>query len=273
VESRNSHLFDALGPEMIQRARAFYAGNVTLIDHMVGHLRQTLTELGIAGRTVICYTADHGDLLGDHGLFFKANYFRASWHVPFVLYAPGRLEGQGQVDRFVSTPDVYPTLLTLAGVPLPDGARLDGAVLSEDLHGGPDMAFGSVRRPPQQIHCARTRGPIGAEPGESGAPGEPAPGLGGWSYVVHAHGAYEELYDLAADPGERRNLAGAARGPRGSPAIDSTIRELRGRLERWLADLGDTESIDAAGHLRLDPSAHGWAPPPAPRTGLGLRPY
>lgn len=270
VESRNSHLFDALGPEIIQRARAFYAGNVTLIDRMVGHLRQTLEALGIAGRTVICYTADHGDLLGDHGLFFKANYFRASWHVPFVLYAPGRLEGQGQAARFVSTPDVYPTLLSLAGVPLLDGARLDGAVLSDDLHGGPDTAFGSVRRPPQQIHCARTRGPIGPQRGESGAPGEPGEGSRGWSYVVHAHGAYEELYDLAADPGERHNLAGSAVR---SPAIDGTIRELRGRLERWLAGLGDTDSLDAAGRLRLDPGARGWAPPPAPRTGLGLRPY
>jgi arylsulfatase A-like enzyme len=267
VEGRNSHLFDALGPEIIQRARAFYAGNVTLIDHMVGHLRQTLAELGIADRTVICYTADHGDLLGDHGLFFKANYFRASWHVPFVLYAPGRLEGQGQVPRFVTTPDVYPTLLSLAGVPLPDGARLDGAAVSEDLHGGPDTVFGSVRRPPQQIHAARTRGPMGAQPEGPERPGE---GSSGWSYVVHAQGAYEELYDLATDPGERRNLAGS---PDRSPAVDVALGELRGRLERWLAGLGDTESLDAAGRLRLDPAARGWSPSPPPRTGLGLRPY
>ena len=86
----------------------------------------------------------------------------------------------------------------------------------------------------------------------------------------HARGAYEELYDLAADPGERHNLAG---DPHPSPAVGSALRELRGRLERWLAGLGDTESVDAAGHLRLDRAARGWAPLPPPRTGLGLRPY
>ena len=121
-EEVNRHFWDTLGPEQIQRARAFYAGNVTLIDHCVGQLRQTLAQLGIARDTVICFTADHGDLLGDHGLFFKANFFRGAWHVPFFLYAPGRVEHLGAVPRFSVSEDVYPTLLSLAGVPLPDPA-------------------------------------------------------------------------------------------------------------------------------------------------------
>lgn len=81
---RNLHCWGALGPERIQRAPAFYAGNCSLIDHVVGELRESLDALGLAERTVIACTADHGDLLGDHGLFFKANYFRAAWHVPFI---------------------------------------------------------------------------------------------------------------------------------------------------------------------------------------------
>ena len=75
-EEVNRHFWDSLGPEQVQRARAFYAGTVTLIDHCVGQLRQTLAVLGIARDTVVCFTADHGDLLSDHGLFFKARFFR-----------------------------------------------------------------------------------------------------------------------------------------------------------------------------------------------------
>jgi arylsulfatase A-like enzyme len=250
-EERNGHLWDTLGPETIQRARAFYAGNVTLIDRMVGELRQTLAQLGVAERTVICFTADHGDLLGDHGLFFKANYFTGAWQVPFLLYAPARCDAVGVAERFVSTEDVYPTLLSLAGVPLPDGHVLHGRTVHDDPNGGPPAVFGSIGRPPQQIHSARTRR---------------------WSYVLHARGAYEELYDLAADAGERHNLAEGAGAARSGEAAGA-MADLRAQLETWLAAVGDRESLDASGRVLTDPDARGWEPSPPPRTRLGLRPY
>jgi choline-sulfatase len=248
-EERNLHFWDSLGPEQIQRARAFYAGNVTLIDQMVGELVETLRTLGLTERTVILFTADHGDLLGDHGMFFKSNFFQGAWHVPFVVHAPGRLEGQGRAERFVATQDVYPTLLSLAGVPLPKGTTIDGEIVAESLDGGPETIFGSVGRGAHLVHGARTRR---------------------WSYAVHPYGAYEALYDLRADPGERTNLAGTFRGDDDARAA---LRDLRGQLEAWLANLGDAESLDDSGHLRLDPSVRGWEPSPAPRNRLGLRPY
>jgi arylsulfatase A-like enzyme len=91
-----------------------------------------------------------------------------------------------------------------------------------------------------------------------------------WSYAVHPHGAYEALYDLEADPGERHNLAGTFRG---GEAAHAALREMRAQLEAWLASLGDTTALDDSGHLRLDPAAHGWEPAPPLRIGLGLRPY
>ena len=246
-EAANSHLWDTLGPEQIQRARAFYAGNVSLIDRCVGDLRQTLEELGLADSTVVCFTADHGDLLGDHGLFFKSKYFRGAWHVPFFLFAPGQVEGLGTVPRFSVSEDVYPTLLSLAGVPLPDGGSIHGADLSEDLRGGPQTVFGSVGRAPNQTHGARTMR---------------------WSYVLHPRGAYEELYDLVSDQDERRNLAEAP-----SSEHAAVIQDLRAQLAAWLGSLGDTSSVDASGRLIEDRSARGWTPRPSPAQGLGLRPY
>jgi arylsulfatase len=249
-EVRQSHLFDSLSPEAVQRARAMYAGNVTLIDRMVGELRTTLAELGLADRTVVAFSADHGDLLGDHGLFFKANFFQAAWHVPLLLYAPGRLTGRGRVERFAVIQDLYPTLLSLAGVAGPPVDRVPG-VTGEDLtaESSPEVIFGSVGNAPRQIHGARTRR---------------------WSYVVHARGAYEELYDLAADPEERHNLVNEGGVP---PVAAAAWHDLRERLTAWLRAAGDESSVDESGGLRLDATARGWQPAPPPRTALGLRPY
>jgi arylsulfatase A-like enzyme len=243
----NSHFWDTLGPEQIHRARAFYAGNVTLIDHCVGDLRRTLAQLGLSENTVVCFTADHGDLLGDHGLFFKSNYFRGAWHVPFFLYAPGQVEGLGEVPRFSVSEDVYPTLLSLAGVPPPFTGTIHGQDLAQEPRGGPDVVFGSVGRAPNQIHAARTLR---------------------WSYVLHPRGAYEELYDLRSDPDERHNLAGEP-----SAEHRTTIADLRAQLAAWLGSLGDSTSVDASGRLLEDSAARGWTPDPSPRQGLGLRPY
>jgi arylsulfatase A-like enzyme len=245
-EMRRGRMLDALGPEQVQRARAMYAGNVTLIDHAVGELRRTLQELGVAGRTVVLFTADHGDLLGDHGLFFKATFFRAAWHVPFVVFAPHRASGGRRDPRFLASEDVYPTLLDLAfGAAAAERGLADGRSALAGAGAARDTVYGSVGPPPRAQHAARTAR---------------------WSYVLHARGAYEELYDLRADPEERHNLAGRV-------GVAGAQDGLRAGLEAWLAACGDRGCLDEDGHLRADPGVRGWTPEPPPRHGLGLRPY
>jgi arylsulfatase len=248
-EVRNLHLWESLSPQAVKRARALYAGNVTLLDQMLGELRETLRALNISDNTVICFTADHGDLLGDHGLFFKTSFFRGAWHVPFMLYAPGRVEQVGVTDRMVSTQDIYPTLLSVAGIETPPEAQVDGVDVSADLYDGPPVVFGSVREAPNQIHCARTSR---------------------WSYVIHPRGMYEELYDLAEDPDECINLAASESV---SPEARSAMEELGTEIQAWLFDNGDFTSVNSAGQLLSDPSARGWEPKAAPRLPLSLRPY
>jgi choline-sulfatase len=239
---RKAYGWNTLPDEAHLRARAYYYGNITLIDDEVGRLLATLDELGLADNTIVAFVSDHGDLLGDHGLYFKGLFFRESWHIPFLLKAPGQLEGRGRVDRLTSLQDLMPTLLSLCGLPIPQGVH--GEDLTRDLQAGPEILFGSYQPHPRALHCARTAR---------------------WQYVFHEAGGFEELYDIQADPDERRNLADQAE-------VREIVRDLRRRTSAWLARLGDRDSLDASGDLKAGP-APDQADPPMTKLPLGLRPY
>ncbi|HEY4203147.1 MAG TPA: sulfatase-like hydrolase/transferase [Devosiaceae bacterium] len=101
--------------------RAFYA-LCTHIDHQLRVLIGTLREEGILDDTIILFTSDHGDMLGDHGLFAKRLMYEKSANIPMLL-SPGRFAPAAarQVDdRLVGLQDVMPTLLELCGIPVPE---------------------------------------------------------------------------------------------------------------------------------------------------------
>ncbi len=101
--------------EIIQNTYAM----VALIDHAVGRILGAVEELGLADNTIICFTSDHGDLLGDHGLLHKGQLpFASLLRVPFVLRAPGVRPGVTAAP--MSNTDVMPTLMELAEVGVPD---------------------------------------------------------------------------------------------------------------------------------------------------------
>ena len=83
------YTWHSLGPEQIALARAFYYGNITHLDHCIGRLLGVLDGLGIREQTVIVFNSDHGDLMGDHNLFFKSNFYEESTHVPLIVWTPG----------------------------------------------------------------------------------------------------------------------------------------------------------------------------------------
>ncbi|HOZ45690.1 MAG TPA: sulfatase-like hydrolase/transferase [Candidatus Hydrogenedentes bacterium] len=91
---------------------------VSLIDDAVGRILDAVERRGLADKTIVCFTSDHGDLLGDHGLLYKAQLpFASLMRVPFILRAPGILRNVVQAP--MGNADVAPTLLDLAGVPVP----------------------------------------------------------------------------------------------------------------------------------------------------------
>jgi arylsulfatase len=239
---RKAYGWNTLPPQAHLRARAHYYGNITLIDDQVGRLLATLDELHLADNTIIAFVSDHGDLLGDHGLYFKGWFFRESWHIPLIIKAPGRLQGRGDLERLASLQDLMPTLLSLVSLPIPPGVH--GADLTADMDCGPEIIFGSYEPPPRRLHAARTAR---------------------WQYVFHEAGGFEELYDVQADYDERHNLARR-------DGVRAVLVDLRRQTAEWLARLGDRESLDAAGDLKvgeLPPETD----PPLTRVPLGLRPY
>jgi arylsulfatase A-like enzyme/Tfp pilus assembly protein PilF len=164
-----------------------YEGEVAAADAALAPLLQPIVENGATTRPIVVLTADHGESLGEHGESTHGIFaYEATLHVPLVVYAPGRLD-PGVRDDVIRQIDVAPTILDLAGVPLPQ--EIDGRSARTPHTDTPTSYF-------EALSGALNRGwaPLrGVRRGTLKFIELPIP----------------ELYDLAADPGERRNLAEA----------------------------------------------------------------
>jgi arylsulfatase len=121
--------------EQAARHRAQYYGEVSLIDDCLGKILRTLDELKLRQNTIIVFTSDHGDLLGDHFLFYKGPYhYRQCASVPLIVNWAGGVRSGKVADGIVQEIDVMPTILDLAGCPAPPGVqgRSQKAVLTSD---------------------------------------------------------------------------------------------------------------------------------------------
>jgi arylsulfatase A-like enzyme len=110
-------------PQTVQELReamARYWGLVTLVDEMVGRVLERLRELGLEQNTIVVFTSEHGEMMGDHRLMSKMNSYEEAATVPFLLSVPGLWDRSRRIKKPVSQVDVTPTLLDLMGQPLPD---------------------------------------------------------------------------------------------------------------------------------------------------------
>jgi len=184
--------WDRLTQKQVARARKHYLGQITHIDHQIGRFLAALRWQGLMDDTLILFTSDHGDMLGDYGLFFKGHFFEGSGRVPMILRPPPSMPGlvnAARFDRPVSLVDVMPTLLSAAGVDLP--ADTQGTALLPALRGddpiGDRIFHGEVGSEDRRIHCLTD---------------------GRHKYCWYRAGGAETLVDLVADPTEVNNLAG-----------------------------------------------------------------
>jgi choline-sulfatase len=213
-----------LTEEQVVNARHAYYAAISYVDERVGELLAALGDAGLADSTLVIFTADHGEMLGERGLWYKMSFFESSARVPLIVRAPGAIPARRVADP-VSLLDLAPTLLELAGDH--DTAGLDGASLLPWLDG---------RAP------ARPRDIIG----EYLAEGVTAPAVmvrRGRFKLVCCEGDPDQLYDLETDPHELSNLAGG-------PAHPDVHRSLRAAVAgRW--DLDDLRrQVLASQHSR-----------------------
>ncbi|MEZ4729561.1 MAG: sulfatase-like hydrolase/transferase [Caldilineaceae bacterium] len=170
-------------PEQYRRWRAHYYANISLIDEGIGKILAALERVDALDKTLIIFTSDHGDALGDHGLAYKGFFYDSMVHVPLILRGPGVPVGQ-RCASLVSTLDLIPLFFQTCGVEPPS------TVQGEDI--------GVLLRDPnatlrQAAFCELT--------------GRAMVQTDGYKYARYADGS-AELYDLHRDPAEIQNLAG-----------------------------------------------------------------
>ena len=189
-EPRSPHDYDA------RRMVAAYYAQVELIDDQVGRMMETLESIGQRENTIVIFTSDHGEMLGDHGLLFKGcRFYEGAVHIPLIISWPGRFQRGLYSSALVELTDIVPTLLEVNDLPIPEYVR--GKSLLPILTGrsSPEHHRDFVRC---EYHAA-----LGRMPNDSHANMI----FDGRHKLVIYHGQeVGELYDLQEDPDEFRNL-------------------------------------------------------------------
>ncbi|MYJ77097.1 MAG: sulfatase-like hydrolase/transferase, partial [Caldilineaceae bacterium SB0670_bin_27] len=190
---REKQSFDLVPPEVIREARAAYYGVITQIDYNMGRVFAALQDMGIFDDTLIIYTSDHGEYLGDHCAGGKGFFHEPSAHVPFALRMPQGWDNRQHGTRnrsLVTLADILPTAVTAAGGAPP--SDVDGLDLVA-------LARGEIE-PRTHLESAL---------GGPDRPGNYAITDGRWKYIWFPVGGSEQLFDLENDPQELHNISSA----------------------------------------------------------------
>jgi len=201
-----------------QKSVAVYWGFVTLLDEQVGRLVSALERENVLDDTLVIFTSDHGEMLGQHGLWHKMMPYEEAVRVPLVMRYPRRIAAGARSDALVSLVDLAPTLLSVAGEPIPD--EMTGIDLSP--------AFGNRREFQREPYRFSEHQPLGAWHNTVAWRMVVDPR---WKYVWN-QGDLGELYDLESDPFELRNRID-------EPGLQSQRAHLRSVLREWMAQTVD----------------------------------
>ncbi|KAI8624773.1 choline sulfatase [Xylariaceae sp. FL1651] len=197
--------------DQIKRARRAYYGAVSYVDDCIGRILATLKNCRLDQNTIVVFSGDHGDMLGERGLWYKMSYFESSVRVPLLISDPLRFTPH-RVKENVSTLDILPTLCDLVGTKLISGLPMDGISLLPHLQGrsGHDTAIAEYTgegtiSPLMMIR----RGP--------------------WKYITCPTDA-PQLFNLENDPLELVNLAELANKTEGMTADEV---EAKAKFEKF----------------------------------------
>ncbi|MCE5326394.1 MAG: arylsulfatase [Planctomycetaceae bacterium] len=224
MEKRSTASMGNFSPEEVRKARQAYCGAISFVDEQVGRVIAALEARGELENTLILFTSDHGEQLGDSHLWRKCRPYEPSVRVPMIVRWPEAMKldaRRGQVrDELVELRDVLPTLLDAAGLAIP--AAMDGASMLNILRGKGGWRT-HLDMEHSQIYDSKNA----------------------WNSLTDGHHKYiyftltgeQQLFDLDKDPAELNNLAGDA----GSAALlgqwrKRMIAHLQPRGEHWVKD-------------------------------------
>src|SRR5699024_3230441 len=210
------------GIEDVRRARRAYYAAVNYIDDHIGAIRRRLEELDLAKNTVIIVTSDHGDMLGEKGLWFKMSPYERSSRVPIIIDGPAEVVTPGRYANPVSLIDLAPTLLEIAGC----GDASAGDPASAEAVG--DGLAGTSLLESARREAAGQQGPkdrdVVIEYFAEGTYRPQVTLVRGDCKLTLCPGDPELLFDLSVDPDELSNRAG-------DPAYAETLTAMRSELE------------------------------------------
>ena len=210
---RQSTGIEVMDNSEVRRARAAYAGLVYRTDAMIGQILNALLENGLDDNTLVIYTSDHGDMQGEHGLFWKHVFYEESVRVPLILSWPGRIPPQQRCQQVVSALDVAATMLDAMEAPsLPNSAGRSFLSQVEGLNEVPaweNVAFSE--------YCTDKFGPPEGAYHRMIRREE-------WKYI-HYHQHPSQLFNLREDPDELFDRSD-------DPGCRSILQDLRGEVLR-----------------------------------------
>ena len=209
-----------LGAEKAREARVGYYGNISFIDEQIGRMLAVLEKRGQLENTLILYTADHGDMTGDHHLWRKTYAYEPSVQIPMIVRGPASMgaTARGQViSQPVELRDIMPTFLESAGIGF-ETEQYDGRSMIDLIRGKSegwrdyiDLEHSACYSPMNQW-TALTDGRM--------------------KYIYYAPDGRQQLFDLEQDPGETRDLSGVAEH-------EPNLHEWRGRMIDHLSERGE----------------------------------
>ena len=196
-------------PERIRIARAAYFGLCEYVDARVGEVLATLDDVGLGQNTLVVYCSDHGEMAGEHGCWWKSNFYEGSVGVPMIASLPGVIPEGVSSDTICNLMDVGPTLVEMAGgdpMPATDGHSLWSIVTGGSDPERPDESFsedkGEARMTTSPSRMIRS---------------------GPWKLYKCSDDTPPVLYDLTNDPGEMNDLGG-------DPSFEGIREDLLTRL-------------------------------------------
>jgi len=213
---RNMWGMGVVSEQQLRKITALYYAHISLIDEHIGRVLHKLDERGFSDNTIIVFTTDHGELLGSHGLFYKGLMYEEAMRIPLLIHDANNSSGK-VTDGLVSQIDIMPTVMDLAGVPVPEwsqGKSMKG-LMSGDMSYGRREVFAEI----SQLQK------YGNSPGyKVGCRDENFL----FAYEMNTHyDIFEgELYDLRNDPEQRNNLYH-------QPEHAGMVVEFKERLLNW----------------------------------------